>query len=284
MALRTTLYVDLYVPFENGLGVTGRGSISAVSQELMQLMSITKAGQFTGEEIRPAEVVFSFESKNLSTVLPMVRTFMENLGLLQESFLVVRKEMLPSESDLRVPLQDLDLWSKRVEQFARIRPKVMGRRPKVNDYYAVPLPDGRFGHLQYVYKDPMRGDFVQVSSMIAADRPCSTEDLREGHPMFPPVITAVAVGIRIGGWIFLGNAAPAEEFRFPTFRSTMSLLLRREESGVYTDWWLWSGGDNWQPVGRLGAEQRRLEYNVAWPPQDLARRIATGENEYDRYL
>jgi hypothetical protein len=249
----------------------------------MRLLLTTKAGAFTGEEFGPTEAIFSFESRKPATILFEIRSILASLGLLSGSFIVIREDPIPGDSDLCIPMEDLDTWPGRLEQVAAAKRKARARRPMVNDYYAVPLPDGRFGHLQYVHKDRKWGDFVQVLTVIM-NQPVGVEELINAKPLFPPVMTPVAVGIRVGGWVFLGNRVSPQEFQFPTFRSTISLLLRRHEPGVYDDWWLWSGGSNCEFVGRLRADQRGLEYQVWWPPQELARRIATGENEYDRFF
>lgn len=284
--MKSKLYIELHVRLENGSGSVEREGIAILPDLLMRLVAETRGGKFTGEEVRPAEVVFFLEAKNLLPVLPELRTIVERLGMLRDSFLQVRTDSLPSDSDLSIPLEDLKLWWQRLEQLTAAKPK-KARRPRVNDFYAVPLPDGRFGHLQYVHHEPQWGDIVQVFSIITEGCPATIKDLVKdldgAQLLFPPVITAVTVGIRVGNWIFLGNRPPSEQFRIPLFRSTISRLLRGEEPGVYDDWWLWSGGDTWQPVGKLNDEQRKLEYNVAWPPLDLARRIVTGENEYERF-
>lgn len=284
MALKPRLYVELHVHAEDGVGLVRHESANRLSEVLMELLADGDLGNFTGEEYRGNEAVFFFESTQLVSVLPKVREVVDRLGLLRQSSVVIRKDALAGESDLSAHLHDLSLWRERLEQFLKGRGKTRGRRPEVYDYYAVPLPDGRFGHLQYIHQDTMYGDLVQVLAVITAARPCSLAELIDGKLLFPPVQTSVSVGIRTGGWIFLGNHPQETEFLFPTFRGTNSLLLRRHEPGIYEDWWLWSGGENWQPVGKLTNEQRKLEYNVSWAPENLARRIATGENEYEHFL
>jgi hypothetical protein len=95
------------------------------------------------------------------------------VGLLYKSFIVVRADPIPNASDLHIPIDDLDTWLGRLEQ--RAKPKPRKHRPEINDYYAVPLPDGRFGHLHYVHEDPMWGDLVQVLSVIT-DQPRNAYD------------------------------------------------------------------------------------------------------------
>jgi len=283
MALKSKLYMDLHVRRDDGYGLALEEPIRKFVDELMMLASTIGKGEYTGEEFRPNEAVFSFELRNVKAVLLRLRSLVEAIGLLEESFVVVRTNAVSDESDLPVPLKEIGRWSDRLDQLSRSKRK-RGRRPKVGDYYALPLPDGRFGHLQYVHRDPESGDFVQVWAVITSGQPAGVDTLARAKPLFPPVITAVSVGIEIGGWVLLGNRPLAEPFRFPQFRGTNSLLFRRHEPGVYADWWLWSGGDTWLPVGSLNDEQRQLEYHTAWQPQKLALRIATGENEYDNFL
>jgi len=286
VALNKRKLVDLHIPFAGVDEGVFLNNVGLVCSELLGVLSDRRgrgASEFTGEEFGPGEAVLSLRSGDVKGLLTAARTILEQHNLLKDAFALVREDSVSSRSDARVPLQDLDVWLGVLRQHALTKISPKKHRPKVGDYYAVPLLDGRFGYLQYVHRDRRWGDLVQVFSLITCKEPAALSDLCSASPMFPPVLTAVGVGVQVGGWRLIGSVRRTGEFRFPTFRATNSLLFRMHEPGVYDDWWLWSAGES-QFVGRLTSEQRKLEYHLWWAPQELARRIATGENEYDRFL
>lgn len=276
-------YIDLHVCSKGSYEEHFNHEIGLLAKELMWFLDNTGTGKFTGEEFHSGEAILFFESQTLPKTLTGVRAMLERLDLLRDAFVIIREGIATGKSDVRIQMEDLDVSLKRLRRRTPAKQWTKRRRPKVHDYYAIPLPDGRYGYVRHLYHDPTWNDIVQVLSLITTDQSATLEQLVGAEQMFPPVLTSVAAAVRVGGWIFLGNH-PFSGFEFPTFRGTNSLLLRRYEPGVYDDWWLWSGGDIWKFVGRLDDEQRRLEYKVWWAPQNLAKRIATGENEYGRFL
>jgi hypothetical protein len=144
----------------------------------------------------------------------------------------------------------------------------------------VPLPDARWGHLQYLVKEPGWGDFVQVLDAITTE-PAQPEDLVQATPPFPPVGIDVATSVKRAAWKFLGNQPIPEPVVLPPTRASSSADFRRQP-GVYNDWVLLSGPDI-ITIGRLAEEYRAFEYHCPWLPEDLAARIVTGINPYADY-
>ena len=138
MAVKLELYVELHVRADDQVA---RESANRLPELLMALLADGRLGALTGEEYRVCEAVLFFESTSLTSVLPKVRELVDGLDLLRQSSVVVRREVLPSESDLSLPLCDLELSWDRLDEFVKRRVRTRGRRPKVHDYYAVPLPD-----------------------------------------------------------------------------------------------------------------------------------------------
>lgn len=275
-------HIEIHVP-NVGTDERSLARIRLVVQEILCLLEQTKDGTLTGEEVGSGETTLSFECHKPELMVPKLRDRLARSNLLRGSFAVIYSTRVPDNAGVKVPLDDEQTMVNGLAAASKLRSGRQGHHPRLGDYFAIPLPDGRYGHLRYSYRDAIEGDLVEVLAVICQGGPANFEEIVDSKLLFPPVITSVAIGVRVGGWVFLGNTKPAEKFQFPIFRGTNSLLLRRHEPGVYDDWWLWSGGDSWTFAGKLDMEQRKLEYHVAWPPQLLAKRIATMENEYDNF-
>ncbi len=154
------------------------------------------------------------------------------------------------------------------------------RNPKIGDYYALPLPDGRWGHALYVKHEAPWGDFIQVLDVIQGS-PSNMETLITAPALFPPVGTYVARSAKVGGWKYLGNFPTTPVPIMPAMRTSPRMQCD-ERPGQYHDW-IVSSSTEWRAVGTLPEELRALEVKVPWTAEQIAHRIMTGINIYTVY-
>jgi hypothetical protein len=248
--------------------------ISDVEAAIMAALSSSE--EFTGNEFGGGEAVLFFAVENPVRFLRKVASILVQAGLIGGATATVSSTE-SSDGPQRAELGNLATW----EAAWKSRPRAKRfRRPKPGDYYAVPLPDERWGHLQYLIKEPGWGDFVQVLDVITTE-PAQPADLIQAKPLFPPVGIDVATSVKRAAWKFLGNRPMREPIVLPPTRSSTDANISRKP-GVYSDWVLLSGPDI-ITIGRLAEEYRALEYHRPWLPEDLATRIATGINPYADY-
>lgn len=154
------------------------------------------------------------------------------------------------------------------------------RNPKIGDYYALPLSDGRWGHALYVTHEAPWGDFIQVLDIIR-DSPSNIETLIAASALFPPVGTYVARSAKIGRWKYLGNCPTTPVPIMPPMRTSPRMQCEKRP-GQYQDW-IVSSSTEWRAVGALPEELRALEVKVPWTAEQIAHRIMTGINIYSVY-
>ncbi len=182
------------------------------------------------------------------------------------------------EEAVKFQLSDYEAGLEQYRLKQKKRPR--RRRPRIGDYYAIPLPDGRWGHGYYIAQELPLGDFFQVLSVIT-EKPARLEQLVDAAPLFPPVGTAVGICARLGRWEFVGSRLPDAPIPMPLMRGS----IRVDEfkiPGEHSDWILWNSRE-WHRVGKLTPEMRSLEYNTVWNAEQLAKRIMTGENPYAKF-
>jgi hypothetical protein len=251
---------------------------NGLEDELTTIADI--AAYYTGREIGGGEATLFFEADDISTFIHLlldVEGRLESGYLLRSARVVIRWEDF---LDHEVEYGSLKDWLGANSRRARKKPK-HSRKPELGDFYSIPLLDGRFGHATYVYRIPRYCDLLQVLDLITIE-PAHLDGLIGVKSMFPPIKTVVSVGISRAGWQLVSHTEPDPNFRPPIFRGSNSASVT-EQPGVYEDWWLSSGPNDWTFAGKLTEEMRDLEYDCFWNPWELADRIATGKNPYDRY-
>jgi len=245
-----------------------------LERELLSEISEKKLAEFTGNQIGDRDRILFFEAERISSLLKKFNAKLEQHSLEQGAFIVLQE----AGTDQRhtIPFEELVT--------CKIRRSVAGRkwrRPQPGDYYAIPLADGRFGHAQYLVKAPGWGDFVQVANLVCS-QPAALEVLAQAQPLFAPVSTDVATCVQRSAWILIGN-------RHPLVRPETFPLRFSPEANVqckpskYHDWIIIYSLTDFRFVGDLQPEYRKFEYQIAWFPEALASRIATGVNPWDEY-
>lgn len=204
MAVRATIYLEIRVPLAEDPERHDQSTLDSLVEALISTLHKDRAGEFTGEEYGPqsqgpdpSQWTLFVVTKDAVRVLPSIGSLFAQAGLLTGSTAIIRRDVVANTSDLMFPLSDVDLWLEQVRRFATQPAPRSGRRPKVNDYYAIPLPDGRYGHAQYIHKipRPIGGDLVQVLAVIQ-DVPATLQELVDGPPLFPPVMMIVSLAVR----------------------------------------------------------------------------------------
>lgn len=147
----------------------------------------------------------------------------------------------------------------------------MAQRAQVGDVYQIPLPDGRYAYAQYLQWNEQMGCLIKVFDRITDRELKSVEALRSAGELFPPVFAGLKGALKARRWLRVGTL-PVPAFEFPRFRCTSAT-----KPGTYENWWLWEGGQQ-RFIGKLPAELRSLEVEVAWGYEMLENRIATGKN------
>ena len=67
----------------------------------------------------------------------------------------------------------------------------MARRGRIGDFYRIPLPNGRWGYCQHVYRVESFGDVVRVFVFITAEPLDSTDGLEPARLLFPTVFVGL---------------------------------------------------------------------------------------------
>jgi len=151
-----------------------------------------------------------------------------------------------------------------------------GAGARIGDCFAVPLPNGKVAHAQYVCLHHEIGTLVRVFDVVR-DRPVDVDVLRRAGLLFPPVFVGLLAALRVCGWQRIGNF-PAKGYWFPRFRATIDT-----RPGVYENWSIWDGRRT-VFVGKLRKRHRSLELKTVHSPQRLAQRIVEGGWLGDRLL
>jgi len=155
------------------------------------------------------------------------------------------------------------------------------KRVKVGDIFEIPLSDGRIAYGQYVFFDTENGPLIRVFDLITEKKLQSEqllEALKDAAPLFPPVFTGLFAAVRTGLWNVIGHTA-VEEFVYPGFVSVM-----HEGYRPVSFWYIWDG-EKWIQVGsKLPDQYKSLEFLAGWSPHDVAHRIETGQNPYEKMI
>ena len=142
---------------------------------------------------------------------------------------------------------------------------------KIGDVFEIPLSDDRFAYGQYVFSDSKMGPLIQVFNLITKNK-IHIEKLGDVKPLFPPIITGLFAAIRTGMWKVIGRQA-IKGFVYPNFISTFF----DDKTGNARVWFLWNGKESVRIGSQLPDEYKKLEYLMVWSPQDVVKRIETGE-------
>lgn len=259
------------------------GPLKSILEEPASLAgpSNSRKSLYTGMELGPDSLSLFFSS---STPVELGASALAAIPEACWNFVGV-KISLDSDT-LDVALRDI-LDAAVAEKFSAISQarKPKGRRIHVNDCFAIPLSDGRFGHSQYLHSDKENGDYVQVFDVID-HHANQAETLRDAAPLFPIIMTLVKICVEVGGWAYVGNVQPRETFRYPQFRTAISAVFH-QHGGELCDWYINEGPRIWEdskPIGKLPPELRCLEYHCYWSPTEISRRILTGHNPFAKYL
>jgi len=251
-------------------------AVSGVQVALAIWLENSKGGEFTGDEWGEDEAILYFEADRPLQLLRKAKILLDPLGLVENTY---ARPMGTSGtldcSRVKVELRALPTRWPRVGR--------KKRSPKLYDYYAIPLPDGRYGHVQYIRKEPGFGDVVQVVNVVSRS-PSSIDELHLAEPLFPPIFADVASCITQGRWQFVGVGPQPFDSQLPCFRESMEAAWRRKP-GRYDSWHIRNLETNEVHfLGSLREEQRTLEFLIGWNAEELAERIMTGKCKYDQFL
>ncbi len=119
------------------------------------------------------------------------------------------------------------------------------------------------------------GCLIRVFEKVTT-APRTLEELSREGELFPPVFAGLKAAVSDGRWKKVGKL-PVPPFKHPTFRSCAAGRL---QPGVYTNWWIWDGGER-RFIGKLPPELRSLEVECGWGYELLEERIATGKNMFE---
>lgn len=232
-------------------------------------------GEFTGEEHFPDHSVFYVTIARVQKSIDALQHVFLQCDLLNNTT-ISREE----SGSAAAPIAD----ATRVIGVLKRRPsKPRYRKPQIGEYYAIPLPNGRFGYARFIYSNRHCGDLVQVlDAFTTSDKTATLDDLKRASPLFPPVITSVTACVENGGWRKIGRQSGELTFDHPVFRSSICSVLRGVP-GQYHDWLLCDKVGHSQYVGHLLPEHLKYEYDTSWLPDELAKRIVTGTNPYDAW-
>ncbi|MBC7927847.1 MAG: hypothetical protein H7039_19550 [Bryobacteraceae bacterium] len=150
----------------------------------------------------------------------------------------------------------------------------MKKLASIGECFAVPLANGNFGHVQYVYQHELLSCLIQVFDAIT-DSPTSAEHLVSARPLFPPIFVGLYPPVRSGRWRRMGYFVTID-FQFPLFRHRHGVL-----GGLPPIWKLWDGL-NYSDVQELTPEFMSLEVACVYSAVDVEERILTGENKFDK--
>jgi hypothetical protein len=146
---------------------------------------------------------------------------------------------------------------------------------KIGDIFEISLSDDRKAYGHYVFSDKNNGPIICVFDKITKKNNIIINELVDGNPLFPPVITGLAAAIRSGIWRIIGNI-PVTNFVYPKFVST----LWDQKSGEASMWFVWDG-EKYTKIGKsLTEELKILEFLVVWSPYDIVERIETNKYPY----
>ncbi|MGJ5814375.1 hypothetical protein [Paludibaculum fermentans] len=269
--------IEIAIPLQSeGLpDAQGLADADRMERLFLDMLARRTSVDYQGHEIGGGTLVLYFE-------VARPRPFLKACELL-----ALRHEM----KDIRINLRDiaddcrsgvsfaLFAYEEGLTTFAA-RPGKRSRKPKIGDYYAIPLPDGRWGHAWFVAHEAPWGDFVQVLDVILA-APCEMPLLSGASALFPPIGSSVVHSVKGGKWKFLGNCPPEPVPIMPLMRSSTKAACDKQP-GQYGDWVV-SNSLEWRVVGTLPEELRTLEFKAGWKPEQIAQRIMTGVNIYSVY-
>ena len=169
------MYVQLHIP-------AGKPEQQVEAAQLEDLL-LSKLPQqtlqgFDGNEVRPEAWVLYFESGSPLKLLARVAEILQTAGKELSGFQAVIIDSGEREADgVRVSLDEMP---------ERLPQRKRQRKPKVFDYFAVPLPGGRFGHVQYAARIEPAGDFV-VALDLVSERHAVLDTLIAAPIRFGPV-------------------------------------------------------------------------------------------------
>lgn len=89
---------------------------------------------------------------------------------------------------------------------------------KIGDVICVPLQDGNYAYLQYVYLGSS-GTMIRVNDKISTT-PCSIDRVKDfNNLLFNPVYVFLKDAVRELGWYRIGNV-PCDDFKMPILKCT----------------------------------------------------------------
>ncbi len=157
----------------------------------------------------------------------------------------------------------------------------MAKRRSINvgDIFEIPLPSGRRAYGQYVFRDRRIGPLIRVYDLIVEGGDVPWTKLSTVGYRFPPILTGLIAAIREGYWNVVGHL-PVKEFTYPTFLSVMFDPATRQP----VVWYSWDA-EGYHRIGPTPPDNyRSLEHLSGWDPSDVARRIETREDPWDKIL
>jgi hypothetical protein len=254
--------------------------VDTAEAEILQKLQELGCGELHGRQTGAGEAILYVHADAVAATLRQINQSLGNQEIREHTRFLVRDE-LTDALDGPISPTGVEAWLSQRRR-GRPTPRKRGIQPRVGDFFAVPLPDQRFGHIQYLRASPDEGELLQVLDVIT-DQPAKLEEVLRAEPRFPPVKCFVTAAVRRCGWVYVGHRKLDIDYSHVRFRVSNTAFLRFQP-GVYTDWFLSSSAKGDIFVGTLTEEQRKLEYGVHWPPEDLAKRIATGENPYEAFI
>jgi hypothetical protein len=254
--------------------------VDTAEAEILQKLRELGYGEFQRRETGAGEAILYVQADAVAATLRQINQSLGNQGVGEQTYFLVHDELTDTIEGPISPT-GVEAWLSQ-RRPTRPTPRKRGIQPRLGDFFAVPLPDGRFGHIQYLRASPDEGELLQVLDVIT-DQPAKLEVVLRAGPLFPPVKCFVTAAVRRCAWVYVGHSDIDANYSRVWFRGSDTAFLRFAP-GIYTDWFLWSSAKGAVFIGTLTEEHRELEYDVHWSPESLAKRIVTGENPYDAFL
>ena len=274
--------VEIRVPLKGSYATdTDQPTIAKIEEKCFELACLGKA-EYTGILTGPEEVILTFETSSPVQLLDAMHRLLPASEVPRGTY-VLLTEADDVSSSLQVPLDEIPSWlAQHSEVLGRSPAKKMPRvRPRVGDYYAFELPDGRIAYGWHIYSSAAVGDVVQVLDIFSNQQPIDVRELSQAGPLFPPVAVFLRYAIKDGSWKKIGHKSPEASASPPVFRKSWKALLSAGP-GEFDDWQVGNEDIGFTYVGVLNAELRLLEHSCIWSGRALADRIVTGRNDDER--
>jgi len=153
-------------------------------------------------------------------------------------------------------------------------------RLRVGSVLEIPLSTGKKIYGRYLHRDPKQGQILQVyNHILEADDDIQLDVLESAGDFFKPIFVGISGAVRSGLWKIIGFI-PVKNFSYPGF-------LGAHWSGnppVVYRWYFWDGEKYIELGQKLPDKYKKYEYIGGYAPQDVTKRIETGEESFVKKL